>query len=159
MKFARVLTAVVALASALLVTPASHADPDAQRDQWKFVSVAVPNDVWDQTNWAWDPEYPIIGHPSHGEDNQEWFINGDSTIESVRYGWCATAIGDKLAGRPCDGSGNQKWKGEPHDGYYSWLMRLEGTDQCVTHNGTYAELVLRTCERVRQDQQWIIGRA
>ncbi|MEV8439823.1 ricin-type beta-trefoil lectin domain protein [Actinosynnema sp. NPDC051121] len=158
MKFARILTAVVAVASALLVTPTSNAEPDTQRDQWKFESVAVPNDVWDQSNWDWDPMYPVVAHPSHDGDNQKWFINGDNTIENVQYGWCLTSIDGKLAGRDCDGSGNQKWKGESDDGYYSWLMRLDGTNQCVTHNGTYAELVLRTCESVRQDQHWIISK-
>ncbi|WP_181320287.1 ricin-type beta-trefoil lectin domain protein [Saccharothrix carnea] len=158
MTLARILTAIVAAASALLVAPISNAAPEP--DRWVLESVAVPNDVWDQTNWAWDPEYPIIPHPRHDGDNQKWYISDDGTIRNVQYnGWCATSVGGKLAGRPCDGSDSQRWDGTSYDGYYSWLFELRGTDDCVTHNGTYKELILTSCNPGRFDQRWIIHKA
>ena len=160
MPFGRILTAVVAVASAMLVGPTSNAaEPDTRQDQWKIASVAVPDDVWDQTNWNWDPMYPVIPHPSHGQDNQRWYFSGDGLIRNVAYSaWCLTSINGRLAGRDCDGSDSQRWDGESPDGYYSWLFELRGTGNCVTHNGTYKELILARCEHVRQDQRWIISR-
>ncbi|MBB5960368.1 hypothetical protein FHS29_006991 [Saccharothrix tamanrassetensis] len=157
MKFGRIPAAVVVAASALLIAPTSNADPlDTPQDEWVLESVARPGDVWDQTNWAWDPEYPVIPHPSHGEDNQTWFISDDGTVRDKRYGWCATAIDDKLAGRPCDGSADQRWVGNSPDGYHSWLFELGNTGRCVTHNGVYKELILTSCDSERHDQRWII---
>ncbi|WP_433271288.1 ricin-type beta-trefoil lectin domain protein [Actinosynnema sp. CS-041913] len=157
MKFKRILGAVAMAASALLIAPTSNADHlDAPQDEWELESVARPGDVWDQTNWAWDPQYPIIAHPRHGEDNQTWFISDDGTIKNKKYGWCATSIDGKLAGRPCGSVGNQKWKGKSPDGYHSWQFELDNTGLCVTHNGVYKELILTRCESERRDQRWII---
>jgi hypothetical protein len=157
MIFGRVAAAVAAAASALLIAPVSDAAPaDAPQDTWVMESVARPNDVWDQTNWAWDPEFPVIPHPRHDGDNQKWYIADDGTLRSKAYGWCLTSINGDLAGRPCDGSPAQRWKGASYDGYHSWLFELDGTDECVTHNGVYQELILSPCGPQRSDQRWII---
>ncbi|MEU4742725.1 ricin-type beta-trefoil lectin domain protein [Actinosynnema sp. NPDC023658] len=160
MAFGRILAAVVVAGSALLVAPTSNADEvDAQQDEWVLESVTRPGDVWDQTNWAWDPQFPIIPHPYHGEANQRWYINSDdNTIQDKKYGWCATAIDDKLAGRPCNGSPQQRWVGTSPDGYHSWLFESDNTGRCVTHNGVYKELILTPCESDRTDQRWIISK-
>ncbi|WP_033429083.1 ricin-type beta-trefoil lectin domain protein [Saccharothrix syringae] len=157
MALGRILATVAAAASALLVAPTSHAaGPDAQQDEWVIESHTTPGDVWDQTNWAWDPDYPVIPHPYHGEYNQRWYISDDHTITSKAYGWCVTSLDGKLAGRPCDGSESQQWVGTSYDGYETWLFELGSTDQCATHNGVYKELVLAPCEPGRSDQRWII---
>jgi hypothetical protein len=162
MKFGRILTAVAVAATALLVAPTSNAaEPETQPQTWKIESVAVPNDVWDQTNWAWDPIYPVIPHPSHGGDNQKWYISDDGEIRNVQYdSWCLTSVDGKLAGRDCEDLDTQKWDGASYDNYHSWEFELRGTGQCVTHNGTYKELILADCEfGRRQDQSWIISQA
>ncbi|CCH34876.1 ricin-type beta-trefoil lectin domain protein [Actinosynnema sp. NPDC047251] len=157
MKFGRILAAVAVAATALLVAPASHAaTPDAPQNEWEIESVTRPGDVWDQSNWAWDPEYPIVAHPRHGEDNQTWYISDDGTIKNKRYEWCATAVGGDLAGRRCNGSEDQRWVGHSYDNYHSWLFELGDSGRCVTHNGVYKELTLAPCERERSDQRWII---
>ncbi|KOV83145.1 ricin-type beta-trefoil lectin domain protein [Nocardia sp. NRRL S-836] len=159
MIFGRVAAVVAVAASALLVAPVSNAaPPDAQENVWMIESVTRPGDVWDQTNWAWDPEYPVIPHPRHNEDNQKWYISDDGGIRSVRYDWCVTSIDGKLAGRSCDGSHAQRWKGSSYDGYHSWLFELGDTGRCITHNGVYKELVLAACDADRSDQRWIIHR-
>ena len=159
MKLGRLIAAIAVAGSALLIAPTSNAvQPDTRQDGWVLESVTRPGDVWDQTNWAWDPQYPIIPHPRHGEDNQTWFISDDGTIRDKMHGWCATAIDGKLAGRPCDGSEDQRWVGRSHDGYHSWLFESGRTEHCVTHNGVYTELVLAPCDRERSDQRWIIHR-
>lgn len=159
MIFRRVAATIAVAASALLIAPFANATaPDEPRDVWTIESVARPNDVWDQTNWAWDPEFPVIAHPRHDEDNQKWYISDNGAITSVRYDWCVTSIGGKLAGRPCTGSPDQRWKGSSYDGYHSWLFELGDTDQCITHNGVYKELILSPCGPERSDQRWIIHR-
>ncbi|MGM1063182.1 ricin-type beta-trefoil lectin domain protein [Saccharothrix sp. Mg75] len=159
MTFRRILTAVVVAASALLIAPAANAEQaDTRQDEWVLESVTRPGDVWDQTNWAWDPEFPVIPHPRHGEDNQTWFISDDGSIRDKMYGWCATSVGGRLAGRPCDGSYEQRWVGHSYDGYETWLFELGNSDQCVTHNGVYKELILSPCGPERSDQRWIIHR-
>ncbi|MEU4767879.1 RICIN domain-containing protein [Actinosynnema sp. NPDC023794] len=160
MKFARILVTFVATVSALLVAPLSNAaQPDTQQDQWFLESDAVPNDVWDQTNWAWNPDYPVIPHPHHDGANQKWYWPGDGTIRNVQYGWCVTSLEGKLAGRECGAFPYQKWDFMDRENWRVWLIRLEGTDDCVTHNGTYKELILAECQDRRTDQKWIIGRA
>ncbi|MEU7524464.1 ricin-type beta-trefoil lectin domain protein [Saccharothrix sp. NPDC042600] len=160
MIFGRVAAVVAVAASALLIAPVSNAaPPDAPQDVWTIESVARPNDVWDQTNWAWDPEFPIIPHPRHDEDNQKWYISDDGTIRSVKYDWCVTSVDGKLAGRPCNGAPDQRWKGTSYDNYHSWLFELRDTGQCITHNGVYKELILTPCEPARVDQHWIIHKA
>ncbi|WP_170185213.1 ricin-type beta-trefoil lectin domain protein [Saccharothrix texasensis] len=157
MKFGRILAAVVAAASALLVAPiADAAQPDTRQDEWVIESYTRPGDVWDQTNWAWDPDYPVIPHPYHGEDNQKWFISDDNTITDKRYGWCVTAIGDKVAGRDCEGADSQRWVGASYDDYHTWLFELRDTGLCITHNGVYKELILTACDPGRSDQRWEI---
>ncbi|WP_367135274.1 ricin-type beta-trefoil lectin domain protein [Saccharothrix sp. HUAS TT1] len=157
MSFGRILAAVAVAASALLVAPTSFAAaPDAPQDEWVIESDTRKGDVWDQTNWAWDPEFPVIPHPYHGGDNQKWHISDDNTIKSKAYGWCVTSIGGKLAGRNCDGSQEQRWVGSSYDGYRSWLFESGDTGECITHNGVYKELVLAPCEPGRADQRWII---
>lgn len=154
MVFGRIVVAVVTAASALLIAPASNADaPDAQQEEWVLESVTRPGDVWDQTNWDWDPMFPVIAHPYHGEDNQKWYKEGD-TIKDKRYGWCATAIDGSLAGRDCDGSESQRWVGRSYDDYYSWQFESGTSGQCVTHNGAYQDLILTACDPERTDQRW-----
>lgn len=157
MIFGPIAAAFAATASALLITPVSHAAPlDAPQEVWTIESVTRPGDVWDQTNWAWNPEYPVVPHPRHDEDNQKWYISDDGTIRSKKYDWCVTSVDGKLAGRPCDGSADQRWKGSSYDGYHSWLFELGSTDQCITHDGVYKELILSPCGSERTDQRWII---
>lgn len=159
MSFGRLLAAVAVAASALLAVPAAHAaEPDAQQDEWVIESVARPDDVWDQTDWAWDPEFPVIPHPFHGEDNQRWHIGDDNTIRDVKHEWCLTSIDGRLAGRDCDGSEEQRWVGDSPDNYHTWQFELGSTGECITHNGVYQELVLARCETERVDQRWIIRR-
>jgi len=159
MKFGRILAAVAVAGSALLAAPAANADPLVAQQQWKIESLTRSSDVWDQSNWAWDPDFPVIAHESHGGANQKWYISNDGTIKSVEHGWCVTAIDGKLAGRPCGDFDNQKWKGVDHDGYHNWQFKLEGSNRCVTHNGEFKELILTECEDRRQDQRWIISKA
>lgn len=155
MKFARILVAFAATVAALLVAPTSNAaQAEPRPDEWIFQSDAVPNDVWDQTNWAWDPMYPIIAHPRHGKANQRWIEPGDGTIRNVQDGSCVTAINNTLAGRQCDGSSSQQWKRYGRQDWRVWEFRLADTNRCVTHNGTYAPLILTQCEPWRVDQQW-----
>ncbi|WP_170232173.1 RICIN domain-containing protein [Saccharothrix saharensis] len=157
MTFGRILAAVVVAASALLIAPTSNADaPEAQQEEWVIESITRPGDVWDQTNWSWDPMFPVIAHPYHGEDNQKWYIGDDGTIRNKKYGWCVTEIDGKLAGRDCDGSESQRWVGRSYDGYHSWLFESGSSGRCVTHNGEYAELILTSCDPGRTDQRWNI---
>ena len=157
MTFGRILAAVVVAASALLIAPTSNADaPEAQQEEWVLESITRPGDVWDQTNWDWDPMFPVIAHPYHGEDNQKWYIGDDGTIRDKMYGWCVTEIDGRLAGRDCDGSESQRWVGQPYDDYHSWLFESGSSGRCVTHNGEYAELILTWCDPARTDQHWNI---
>ncbi|MEV0677384.1 ricin-type beta-trefoil lectin domain protein [Actinosynnema sp. NPDC050436] len=160
MKFGRALAAVAVAASALLIAPTSNAvEVDAPQDEWVIESVTRPGDVWDQSNWAWDPDFPVVAHPSHGEDNQRWYISDDGSIRDKKYGWCATEVDGAVAGRECDGSESQRWVGHSYDGYHSWQFELGTSDQCITHNGVYKELRLASCESRRTDQRWIIKKA
>lgn len=158
MKFGRIVAAVAVAASALVISPTANAtEQDVQQDEWVIESVTRPDDVWDQSNWAWDPDYPVVAHPAHGEDNQTWHIDNDNhTVVNKKYGTCVTNINGKLAGRRCDGSANQRWLGHSTDNYHSWHFELGSTDRCITHNGEYKELVLADCENDRTDQRWII---
>ncbi|MEV1120471.1 ricin-type beta-trefoil lectin domain protein [Actinosynnema sp. NPDC049800] len=155
MKFARLLVTFVATVSALLVAPLSNAaQPDAQQTFYEIQSDTVTDDVWDQTNWAWNPDYPVIAHPRHGGDNQQWYWPGDGTIRNKQYGWCVTSIEGTLAGRDCGAYPNQEWDLSPRDNWRVWKVELRGTNLCVTHNGTYNALVLTRCEEDRVDQLW-----
>ncbi|GAA1312582.1 ricin-type beta-trefoil lectin domain protein [Saccharothrix xinjiangensis] len=157
MKFGRVLATAAVAASALLTAPTANATgPDTQQDEWVVQSDTRKDDVWDQTNWAWDPEYPVIPHAYHGQNNQKWHISDDNTIKSKAYGWCVTSVNGRLAGRDCVGSPEQRWVGSSYDGYRTWLFELKGTGSCATHNGVHKELVLAPCEAGRADQRWII---
>lgn len=157
MTLGRILAAVAVAASTLLVAPtANAAQPDTRQDEWVIQSDTRQDDVWDQTNWAWDPEFPVIPHPFHGENNQKWYISDDNTIRSKAYDWCVTSVNGRLAGRDCDGSAEQRWVGNSYDGYRTWLFELGNTDHCVTHNGVYKELILAPCDPGRADQRWII---
>ncbi|MFI9011276.1 ricin-type beta-trefoil lectin domain protein [Actinosynnema sp. NPDC053489] len=161
MAFRRILTAVAIAASALLVAPTAYADQadpaDTDQAWYRIQSYTVRNDVWDQTNWDWDPIYPTIAHPSHGGANQQWSISDDGTFLDREYGWCATAVDGVVAGRACEHLPEQRWKGSPSGDYEYWLIELEGTGLCVTHDGTYAPLRLANCDFERHDQRWIIG--
>lgn len=160
MKFARILVAFVATVSALLVAPASNAaQPDTRQDLWVLQSDTVRDDVWDQTNWAWDPDYPVIAHPRHGGANQQWYWPGDDTIRNREYGWCVTSLDGTLAGRDCGDFEDQRWTFEPREDWRVWKIELQGTNLCVTHNGTYNALILTRCEEDRVDQKWIITKA
>lgn len=151
----RLLTALVAAATALALAPTAHADtrhqPSSDADDLVIGTMAGYDYlyVWDQTS---NPGRPTLAWRSHGGRHQRWTVEG-SSFKNVDNGWCATAVDGRIHGGDCDGSSAQRWSLLPagSDGLAFIVNEASGT--CATFNGGGQQLVLMACGD-RRDQRW-----
>lgn len=159
MKLRRALTTVVTLATTLALTPVVHAetaDPATPAiSRFKIESWTDSGVVWDQPKRP-DGSDPTLAWPSHDGLHQQWeFATRPGSIVNVGNGLCATAIGDKLYGRECNGSAAQDWEFEaPAIPFFVFKNTATGT--CVKYAGREQQLILAPCEEFNRDQTWMI---